>query len=183
VVSTQPVRQVLVELRARRDATTWPGLELLYVDWLLSQNPRGEFLLHRPELPGQDYPGLGLLRDMASLLWVSCETLGLDGVAFVPSHVALAVQSRKFGAFVDPQVQAAFEGALTATRELSTVPRLRALHEGKVVRRSDGGVYVYEPSLMVAAVSERAQRALPAPVAAIEFELLDRGEAIGEEPV
>ncbi len=168
IVSTQPERVVLVELRARRDGQTIPGLELLYVDWLLSQNPKGEFLLHRPELPGQSYPGLGLLRDIASLLWVSCETFDLDGIAFVPSHVALAVQSRNFGRFVDADLQAQFEGALAATRNLSTVERLRALHEGRVVRSEDGATYRYQPSLMLAAVSDRAKEHLAASAPEVE---------------
>jgi hypothetical protein len=114
IVTTQPEREVLVELRVRRDRRQLPPFELLYVEWLLSQNPRGSFSQHRPRLGGQRHPGMGVLRDVASLLILVCEKLELDGLAFVPQSYALAVRARPLARFLDP----ADEGKFQALQEL-----------------------------------------------------------------
>lgn len=158
LVSSQPEREVLLELRARRDSSFVEGLEVIFVEWLLSQNPRAEFLVHRPELPGQKHPGLGLLRDVASLLWVGCEALGLDGFAFVPSHVALALQSFDLAVVVDREKARELGGALRAVEGASFVEKVRALEEGRVLRARDGRPFRYEPVPMLIPVSEKARQ-------------------------
>jgi len=82
--------ELLMELRARRDRTELSGMDVLYVHWLLLQNPRKEFTHTRPRLPGQERPGLGLLREIVALLVVICEQAGLDGILFVPAHYYMA---------------------------------------------------------------------------------------------
>ena len=57
-------RELLVEARARIDRGAIPGLALLRIEWLLLQNPREAFTPARPHLPGQEHPGLGMLRDV-----------------------------------------------------------------------------------------------------------------------
>jgi hypothetical protein len=40
-----------------------PALEISVVEWLRLQNPAKAFSSSRPQLPGQDYPGLGCARE------------------------------------------------------------------------------------------------------------------------
>ena len=87
--------EVLVELRAERSRRVVPGMEVIALEWLLLQNPRGEFSPRRPRLPGQKHPGLGLLRDIMGWLMVVCEQHGLDGIFFTTVHYHIAVQSRR----------------------------------------------------------------------------------------
>ncbi len=56
-------RDLLLELRAHRTPYAVIGHELLAIEWLLLQHPRGSFTPHRPRLPGQKHPGLGVLKD------------------------------------------------------------------------------------------------------------------------
>ena len=158
LVSSQPQREVLLELRARRDRSFVAGLEVIFVEWLLSQNPRAELLLHRPELPGQEHPGLGLLRDVASMLWVGCEALGLDGIAFVPSHFALALQSAGLAEVIESEARRQLAGVIEATAGLTFVDKLRAMEEGRIRRREDDAGYRYEPVPMLVPVSDEARR-------------------------
>ena len=98
-----------------------------------------------------------LLRDVASMLWVACEALGLDGIAFVPSHFALALQSTALAEVIDPDARPQLAGALEALKGLAFVDKLRAVEEGRLRPRDGGSVFRYEPVPMLVPVSERAR--------------------------
>ena len=152
--------ETLIELRARRDTRTVKGMSLLWVEWLLLQDPASRFTPDRPPLPGQHYPGLGLLREVSAVLVLICDRLGLDGLAFVPSHYHIAAQTRSQFHFVDPRAQARF----LALREAFGSERLgdatRALEEGRVRDRRTGETIGWQPSVMVHPVSGRLTETL-----------------------
>ncbi len=89
------------------------------VEWLSLQNPRLEFNRERPRLPGQNYPGLGAVRHMATLLETFAGDLMADAVLDVPEKFHAAVMySGKF-MFMDP----AREGMMRAVlRDLGSHP-------------------------------------------------------------
>lgn len=147
--------ELLVELRAKRDKSVVSGMELLRVEWLLMQNPRASFPPERPPLPGQRYPGLGMLTDVASFLVLICDRLGLDGVFFVPSHYHLAAQSRKMLQFLDPEHEAEFRAMRSALETLPLAEATRAVAQGRVVDAETGEPVQWNPAPMVLPVSDR----------------------------
>lgn len=151
-------QELLVELRARVDRRTLPDRALLFVEWLMLQNPLSEFKAHRPALPGQKHPGLGLLRDVVSMLVLVCERLELDGLAFVPSHFHLAAQSRKHLRFLRPEDAGRFRALCRALEGLPLSAATRALHEGRVYDAASGETVRWQPALMVLPVSERLRQ-------------------------
>ena len=152
--------ETLIELRVSRSRTTIAGAELLNVEWLLLQNPRTEFPAARPRLPGQDHPGLGMLREVIVWLVVLAERLALDGVAFVPAkyHVA-AVAHRRFR-FADPERQGRFDALAEAVTGLDLAAVTRAIEEGRVVDAQTGVPIVWDPGPMVLAVSAQLRERL-----------------------
>lgn len=148
-------RELLAELRARRDKGTAPGLELLRAEWLLLQNPRESFPPGRPRLPGQEHPGLGLLVEVVALLVLMCERLGLDGILFVPAHYHLVAQGRKHMAFLHPVDAARFEAYRTALAPLPLVQATHAAENGGVVDVTTGEPAPWRPVPMVIPVSLR----------------------------
>jgi len=147
--------ELLVELRVRRSSQPIPEMEVLVVEWLLLQNPRAFFSDRRPRLPGQQYPGLGLLKDILGWLVVVCETQRLDGVYYVAGHYHIAMQSRHRVGFLRPE-HAARASALTAALDGRTLAEAaNALLAGHAVRDQDGRDVVWEPAPMVLPVSER----------------------------
>lgn len=152
--------ETLIELRVSRSRATIPGAELLNVEWLLLQNPRAAFPAARPKLPGQDHPGLGMLREVIVWLVVLAERLALDGVAFVPAkyHVA-AVAHRRFR-FADPERQGRFDALAEAVtgRDLAAVTQ--AIEEGRVVDVQTGLPIAWDPGPMVLAVSAQLRERL-----------------------
>lgn len=145
-------RVVLIELEAGK--TTLGDSHVLFVNWLSLRNPRAHFSALRPQLPGQEVPGLGLAREMTQLLALIAKRLRLDGVAFRPSWFHMAWAARHEARFVDAKRQGRF---LALQRDMAKVPLLiatRSLAEGRV--RLNGEPYKWEADEMVRYADERA---------------------------
>jgi hypothetical protein len=121
--------------------------EVLFANWLSLRHPRARFSPVRPQLPGQDVPGLGLSREMDELLALVAERQGLLGVAFRPMWFHLAVLSRRRYRFVDPARQGRFEALLRDLQALPLVEATRLVAEGRVAM--NGEPYVWEASDLV----------------------------------
>ena len=122
------------------------GIEVLFIHWLSLRNPLARFSERRPQLPGQEVPGLGLAREAGTLLAHMAIRLGLAGVAFRPSHYHLAYTARHDFAFVDPARQGRFEAII---RDLADVPLLETTHavaDGRVLL--NGQPYTWEADEM-----------------------------------
>jgi acetoin utilization deacetylase AcuC-like enzyme len=149
--------ELVMELRARRDRTSVPNMDLLYVEWLLLQNPREEFE-GRPRLPGQQYPGLGLLREIVALLVVICEQLGLDGLMFVPAHYYMAALGRRHLRFVHTHDAAVFDAIKDAVSGLDLAAATHAIEDGHLVDVATGATVRWHTPAMILPLSERLQR-------------------------
>jgi acetoin utilization deacetylase AcuC-like enzyme/uncharacterized OsmC-like protein len=119
----------------------------LFVNWLSLRNPRAQFSALRPQLPGQDAPGLGLAREMTQLLGLMARRLMLDGVAFRPSWYHMAFAARHHARFIDPRRQGRFEALMRDLATMSLLDATRAVAEGRVLL--DGAPYTWEPDVMV----------------------------------
>ena len=136
-----PTHHLLMELVVRRrfyDAPYAPGrpVEVLFVEWLLLQDPTRSFTLERPPLPGQRYPGLGIATDMQLILQKAAERLGLAAVIDRPSYIHNRLGGVKDAHFVDPRHEGRLMAMLTvlAGRDPTVVTGLVA--DGRLVLRS-----------------------------------------------
>jgi acetoin utilization deacetylase AcuC-like enzyme len=155
-------KELLCELRLQRDRRLLPGFELLSVEWLLMQNPRAHFGPQRPPMPGQKYPGLGLLDDVVALLILACDRLHLDGLAFVPSQFHVAAYGRSHMTFLRPEAQDAFRALLELFRCRPLAEASNAVAEGKVIDADTGEPFHWQAEPMVLAVSPRMREHLAA---------------------
>jgi hypothetical protein len=152
----------LIELRARIDRGTVPEMAMLRVEWLLLQNPFARFTSERPRLPGQRFPGLGLLQDVVALLVVACERLHLDGILFVPAHYHTAAQGKRLLRFLSPEHEGLFNALQAALAPFPLAEASAAVERGRVVDAA-GAVFAWRPMEMVLPVSERLKERLAAP--------------------
>ncbi len=148
-------RELLIETRLRIDRRTLPGFAMLRIEWLLLQNPRGQFTPERPQLPGQTYPGLGMLQDLIALFVLACDRLQLDGLLFVPSHYHVAVHGRKTMRFLSPAGEGLYRALEAALQGLSLAAAAEAVAAGRVRDATTGTPFVWQPTPMVFPVSER----------------------------
>ncbi len=156
-------RDLLMELKASRSRSMVRGHEVVEIQWLLLQNPRGEFTEARPQLPGQSHPGLGLMREVAVWLVVVCERLRLDGIAFVPSQYYMAAVGRRHLKFVDPERQARFEGMRDALAGVDLAEANGVVDRGWLVDARTGETVGWDPAPMVVPVSEQLTAQLTSP--------------------
>jgi acetoin utilization deacetylase AcuC-like enzyme len=155
VLGTPERRDLLLELKASRSRSIVPGFEVLEIEWMLLQNPRGAFTARRAQLPGQSHPGLGMLREVAAWLIVVCEELRLDGIAFVPSQYFMAAVGHRHLQFIDSVRQARFEAIREALGGSRLAMANNLLNNGNVLDRATGAPVYWEPAPMVLPASDR----------------------------
>ncbi len=136
----------------------------LFVNWLSLRNPRAKFSSVRPQLPGQEVPGLGLAREMTQLLGLMAKRVLLDGVAFRPSWFHMAFAARHVSRFVNPQRQGRFEALIRDTKSLPLLEATRAVAEGRIAL--NGQPYTWEADEMVSWLEYRKDPADQAAIAA-----------------
>lgn len=136
----------------------------LFVNWLSLRNPRAKFSSVRPQLPGQEVPGLGLAREFSQLLGLMAKRVLLDGVAFRPSWFHMAYAARQVSRFVNPERQGRFQALVRDTKQLSLLDATRAIAEGRV--RLNGEPYTWEPDEMVSWLDYRPDSVDEAAIAA-----------------
>lgn len=154
VCEDRAVEELLVELRVSRTRRPIPDMEVLAAEWLLLQNPRAPFSAERPRLPGQQHPGLGLLKDFLGWLVAACETHGLDGVQFVAAHYHIAIQGHRAVRFLRPEDEAHVRALTAALAGLSLADRTLALDSGRVLD-AEGNAVKWEGVPTVLPVSPR----------------------------
>lgn len=82
---------------------------LIVIEWLVLQNPSAQFTSHKPQLPGQNYPGLRIGRKVLQIFINMCLRLKADGLLNVPEHYHnAAFYSRNFSYF-NPQTEGFFQ--------------------------------------------------------------------------
>ncbi len=121
--------------------------EVLFVNWLSLRNPRATFTASRPQLPGQEVPGLGMGPEATALLVLLARRLDLSAVVFRPAWFHLAYAGRSRYRFVDPERQGRFEALVRDLGRLPLSEATRAVAEGRA--RMNGQPYSWEASDML----------------------------------
>jgi acetoin utilization deacetylase AcuC-like enzyme len=150
--------ELLAEVRLRIDRRSVPELAMLRIEWLALQNPREAFTSARPRLPGQEHPGLGMLRDVIALLVAACERLQLDGVLWVPAHYHTAAQGRRASQFLHPADEGLFRAVEKAVGGLPLTAAVKAVEQGQILDAATGAPFVWRPMTVVVPASERLRR-------------------------
>ena len=177
-------RELVLEMRLRRDRRTIPGEELLAIDWLLLQNPRARFTPARPALPGQTFPGLGMLRETIAATMLICDRLQLSGILVTPSHFHAVQQAHGQLRFLDPQREGLFRSFRKALEDLALGEATRAASAGRLRDTSTGETVRWPPSPMILPVKATLRQRLESPEyerAAAESEVALRYEAVNAE--
>jgi hypothetical protein len=135
-------------------------VDLVVVDWLQMQNPRRGFDPARPRLPGQQFPGTGLGRDVAQLLVLLCRRTNRDGLLVVPERFHLAELYKRGGwRALKSEHDRDIVDVQAATANLSFAARAWAVDRGFVVD-DHGRPFDYVPHERLMPVSQRLERAL-----------------------
>lgn len=78
---------------------------MLFVQWMLLQNPNAEFAPDRPQLPGQNHPGLRVGNEVVATLVALVEKQEFDGMLVSPEFAHNALMYMRHFKYVDPHSQ------------------------------------------------------------------------------
>lgn len=136
---------------------------MLLIHWLALSDPRQPFSIHRPRLPGQERPGLGILSECLSLLREIGREFSLDGLLDLPDHFHAALFYSRTFRFLDPRAEGRF---LAMARDLKGVPLALAsdaIMEGCLVDAADASPIPWEPAEQVMPLRGPLRRHLRSP--------------------
>ena len=129
---------LLVEVVTRRTTESLIGdfhgrpYSTLVIDWVRFQDPCAEFGEGYPKLPGQEHPGLHLLRKGTDLMLDQVRELDVDLVLTYPQHFHNAIfYSTKFR-FLDPLTEGHFQALCRDLKDGGLAKASLALEEGRV---------------------------------------------------
>jgi hypothetical protein len=130
------------------------------MNWLTLQDPDRPFPADRPRLPGQDHPGLGLVRAVYERLLAWAEDWGKDGLLNFPEYFHNAVIYAPAFRFISPGREGRFRALRRDLAPLAMADASWAVEEGRVREEPEGTVVSWEPAEMVAAISHDVRRYL-----------------------
>ena len=124
-----------------------PGSEVIEIGWLSIQNPDAHLTA---ALPGQERPGLGLLRAVIEMALGAATVLRLAGVVGLPSHYHLACTYHPWFRPLDPSDEGTLLALRRATRSLSRRDASWAIARGEVTL--DGAPWHWQAPRMCAPI-------------------------------
>lgn len=112
--------------------------DLLVVEWLALEDPRGSFNPARPQLPGQRRPGSGVGAEVFMILMICAQRLGLHGIIEVPERFHNALMYSRRAHFFDPLMQGRFLALADLVKRSDLGDVAWAMEDGRVIDTRDG---------------------------------------------
>jgi hypothetical protein len=173
--------KILVELRLRegvfkvRESITRANSELLsllkvdsvtmlWIDWLLLQNPFAKFNPKKPPLPEQKYPGLGLLNQTVPLLGEFAKETRKHAVLDIPEHFHGALFYKKWMKFFNPVMEGKMNAILRDLKKHSLAAitwglQMECLHNSATGRHES-----WKPGEQIYPLSEELENYFNSPI-------------------
>jgi hypothetical protein len=154
---------IIVDLRLSEGRFIPAGKEtpydMFFIEWLQSQNPRSkEFNPGRPQLPGQNRPGLGCLKYLTSMMGIVSEDLTRDGFLDVPDHFHLAVIYSRSFKFFSPEEEGKMLAVLRDCSKLQLSDIAWGVVTKSIIEKKSGKPFVYSPSEEIFPISARMKK-------------------------
>lgn len=122
------------------------GDNTLYIHWMTLRNPKATFSDKRPPLPGQEVPGLGLMREMGELFAKIAKELKLPVVSFRPAWYHMAYAAKSHFQFMDPIRQGRFEAMVRDLHKMSLREVTLAVSQKRILM--NGQPFEWDPQEM-----------------------------------
>lgn len=118
--------------------------EVLIVEWLKMQNPRAKFARQKPQLPGQEFPGLGIGSDALELLVFAARRLGMKGIVNIPDHYHNAFFYSRIFHFENPEDQARLMAIIRDTKGKTISEVAWAIENEKLLDKKSNKPFKWE---------------------------------------
>ncbi|HET7291355.1 MAG TPA: hypothetical protein VFM88_02925 [Vicinamibacteria bacterium] len=163
LVEVRCAEEVLLARDLEPRPAAFEMLSVLAIRWLAMQDPRARFDPERPPLPGQRFPGLGLVRPLILRIHAWAKAWGKDALVNFPEFFHNAVLYSSVYRFVSPARQGIFEALVRDLARLPLAASSAAVEEGRVAREGSDERLAWEPGEMIAPITEAAHQWLAEP--------------------
>lgn len=128
--------------------------EFIIVEWFLLQHPTKPFSRRRPQLPGQEQPGLGLSELIFEMFYWLGRRLAVDGIIIIPNYLHTGLFYGRQFIFIDPVRQGEnYVLAKLIPKKYRLDQLTWACAEGQLVNSRTKDLYLWKPAPMVLPVS------------------------------
>lgn len=132
-------------------------MDALVIDWLTFQNPNAPITPDRALLPGQKYPGLGIMRICMRAIIDLAKQIGKEAVINIPEYYHNAVLYRPAFRFFSAYVEGRFLALQDFLSGMSLAEASRAVAEQRIWNEARKEVFVWKPHEQVLGLSPRVR--------------------------
>ncbi len=131
---------------------------MLVIEWLVLQNPLSQFGPGRPQLPDQQYPGLGIARLVSDMLVKVATHLKKDGILNFPQYYHNAVIYSEIFKFYDPYMHGTLMALKASLSKYSLAQASFAVSLGCVKNLRDGDYFTWRTEELILPLSPNLQQ-------------------------
>jgi hypothetical protein len=133
-------------------------MDALVIDWLLFQNPRETFPPNKKKLPGQKYPGLGILRLAMSVILDFAKQIGKEAVVNIPEYYHNAVLYYPKFHFFLPEIEGKFLALRKFFSNLSLAESSAAVASGSIRDQISRQIFQWKPHEQILGLSQNVEQ-------------------------
>lgn len=126
---------------------------MLVIEWLVLQNPILKFSPEKPQLPDQQYPGLGIARRVGDMLVDVSRYLHKDGILNFPQYYHNAVIYSEIFRFYNPYMQGMLKAIEKSLSKYPLAESSSAVSLGCVKNLKDGGYFKWKAEELILPIS------------------------------
>lgn len=126
---------------------------MMIIEWLVLQNPVSQFSPEKPQLPDQQYPGLGIARLVSNMLVEVASYLQKDGILNFPQYYHNAVIYSEIFKFYNPYMHGILKALEKSFSRYSLAQASFAVSLGCVKNLRDGDYFKWKAEELILPLS------------------------------
>nr|ART90508.1 hypothetical protein [uncultured bacterium] len=131
-----------------------PAVRLIFIDWLTTRHVRARARPAHRLFPGQDVPGLGILRQITAAITRIAVAAGAEGAFNIPEYFHDAVLFHRQFRFYDPVQEATLHAVIRDLHRFGARSISQAYVDGRVAN-AEGKCVAWHPSEMILLANPR----------------------------
>ncbi len=133
-------------------------LKMIYVEWLVLQDPKGNFTAKKVQLPGQEYPGLGIGPQILEMIYLMAKHQHTEGILIVPHYYHTAVIFSTEFKFINPRYQAILKSVESDLSDYPLPVRAWGVECGAVFEKYTNRRFHWDPEEQILACDKDLRR-------------------------